>query len=212
MQKNSVKRFSFIGVLVLLTLVTASNAIKAEMSNDYQNNQVIEQDGYIQAFEGGISSTNLVRGESVNIFATLGNFGDLSVTVVSLTAHFEHMDGNIRFNENYSVSFDQNYRTLESGDTFTGSIVADVQNIEAKYNLTIYFTAENSYEAASELGPPARDFIAAENITVSVVDLSSNSSGTIIGIGIVFVVIVLALIGLIFYGWLKEKLGKRKYK
>ncbi|GAH90934.1 unnamed protein product, partial [marine sediment metagenome] len=88
------------------------------------------------------------------------------------------------------------------GETFTGTIVAEVVNIEAKYNLSIYFKAEDVYNVVSEFGASAIDFIAAENITVSVVDLGSNSSGTIIGIGITFTVIVLALIGLIFYGWL----------
>ncbi len=212
MQKSPVRRISFLAILVMLTLVTSANITKAEIDYNIQNNSVIEQSGYIQTIGGGISKENLVRGEKVNIFATLANLGDLSLEVVSLTAHFKHLDGNERFNYNYTIDFDLNHRTLGPGETFTGTIVAEVVNIEAKYNLSIYFKAEDVYNVVSEFGASAIDFIAAENITVSVVDLGSNSSGTIIGIGITFTVIVLALIGLIFYGWLKEKLAKRKYK
>ena len=212
MQKNSVRRISFLAILVMLTLVTSANTIKAEMDYNIQNSSVIEQSGYIQAFDGGISEENLVRGEKVNIFATLANFGDLSLEVISLTAHFKHLDGNVRFDYNYTINFDHNHRTVGPGETFTGTIVAEVANIEAKYNLSIYFIAEDVYESDSEFGAAAIPFIAAENITISVVDLGSSSSGTIIGIGITFAIIVLALIGLIFYGWLKERLAKRKYK
>ena len=211
MQKSSVRRISFLAILVMLTLVTSANIIKAEIGYT-QNSSAIEQSGYIQAVDGGISEENLVRGEKVNIFASLANFGDLSLDVVSLTAHFKHLDGNVRFDYNYTINFDYNHRTLEPGDIFTGTIVAEVVNIEAKYNLSIYFIAEDVYESDSEFGAAAIPFIAAENITVSVVDLGSSSSGTIIGIGITFTVIVLSLIGLIFYGWLKERLAKRKYK
>ncbi|MCK4972901.1 MAG: hypothetical protein KAS52_06240, partial [Candidatus Heimdallarchaeota archaeon] len=68
------------------------------------------------------------------------------------------------------------------------------------------------YDSTSEFGAAAIYFIAAENITVSVVDLGSSASGTIIGLGITFTIMVLSLFGLIFYGWLKERLAKRKYK
>lgn len=212
MQKSSVRRISFLAILVMLTLVTSANITKAEIGYNIQNSSAIEQSGYIQTISGGISEENLVRGQKVNIFATLANFGDLSLDVISLTAHFKHLDGNVRFNYNYTIDFDYNHRTLEPGETFTGTIVAEVVNIEAKYNLSIYFKAEDVYDSTSEFGAAAIDFIAAENITVSVVDLGSSSSGTIIGIGITFTIIVLALIGLIFYGWLKERLAKRKYK
>jgi len=212
MQKSPVRRISFLAILVMLTLVTSANITKAEIDYNIQNNLVIEQSGYIQAIDGRISKENLVRGEKANIFATLANFGDLSLEVVSLTAYFKHLDGNERFNYNYTIYFDLNHRVLGPGETFTGTIVAEVVNIEAKYNLTIMFKAEDVYNVVSELGASAIDFIAAENITVSVVDLGSSSSGTIIGIGITFTIIVLALIALIFYGWLKEKLAKRKYK
>lgn len=212
MQKISVRRISFLAILVMLTLVTSANIIKAETDYNIQNSSAIEQSGYIQAIGGGISEENLIRGKKVNIFATLANFGDLSLDVISLTAHFKHLDGNVRFDYNYTIDFDYNHRTLEPGGTFTGTIVAEVVNIEAKYNLSIYFTAEDVYDSASEFGAAAIDFIAAENITVSVVDLGSSASGTIIGLGITFTVMVLALFGLIFYGWLKERLAKRKYK
>lgn len=212
MQKGSFRRIGFLAILVMLTLVTSANITKAEIDYNIQNNSVVEQSGYIQAVDGGISGEHLVRGEKVNIFATLANFGDLSLDVNSLTAHFKHMDGNVRFDYNYTINFDSNHRTLEPGETFTGTIVAEVVNIEAKYNLTIFFKADDVYNAPNELGASSIEFIAAENITVSVVDLGSSSSGTIIGIGITFTIIVLALIGLIFYGWLKEKLAKRKYK
>ncbi|MCG3223345.1 MAG: hypothetical protein H7647_02680, partial [Candidatus Heimdallarchaeota archaeon] len=124
MQKKSVRRISFLAILVMLTLVTSANTTKAEIDYNIQNSSVIEQSGYIQAFDGGISKENLVRGEKVNVFATLANFGDLSLDVVSLTAYFKHMDGNERFDYNYTINFDQNHRTLEPGDTFTGTIVA----------------------------------------------------------------------------------------
>ncbi len=212
MQKKSVRRISFLAILVMLTLVTSANTTKAEIDYNIQNSSVIEQSGYIQAFDGGISKENLVRGEKVNVFATLANFGDLSLDVISLTAYFKHMDGNERFDYNYTINFDQNHRTLESGDTFTGTIVAEVVNIEAKYNLSIIFKAEDVYDSSSDFGAASIDFTAAENITVSVIDLGSSPTGTIIGIGITFMIIVLALVGLIFYGWLKEKLAKRKYK
>lgn len=212
MRKSSVRGMNFLVVLIMLTLVTASNITKAEIDYNIQNNSYIEQSGYIQAINGGISDVNLIRGNNMNIFATLANLGDLSLEVLSLTAHFKHLDGNTRFDYNYTVNFDENHRSLGPGDTLTGSIVAEVKNIEAKYNLTIYFKAEDVYDATSELGAPARDFVAADNITISVVDLGSNSSGTIIGVGITFTVIVLAIIGLIIYGWAKEKLAARKYK
>ncbi|MCK4896079.1 MAG: hypothetical protein KAS47_04675 [Candidatus Heimdallarchaeota archaeon] len=212
MQKSSVRRISFLAILVMLTLVTSANITKAEIDYNIQTNSVIEQSGYIQASDGGISEEHLVRGEKVNIFATLANFGDLPLDVVSLTAHFKHLDGNVRFDYNYTINFDYNHRTLEPGGTFTGTIVAEVVNIEAKYNLSIYFKAEDVYDSTSEFGAAAIDFIAAENITVSVVDLGSSASGTIIGLGITFTIMVLSLFGLIFYGWLKERLAKRKYK
>ena len=213
MQKSSVRRLSFLAILVMLTLVTSANISKAEIDYKIQNSSVIEQSGgYIQASDGGISEENLVRGEKMNIFATLANFGDLPLDIMSLTAHFKHLDGNVKFDYNYTIKFDSNHRTLEPGETFTGAIIAEVVNIEAKYNLSIYFKAEDVYDSTSELGAAAEDFIAAENITVSVVDLGSSASGTIIGLGIVFTIIVLALFGLILYSWLKEKLAKRKYK
>ncbi len=212
MQKSPLRRISFLAILVMLTLVTSANMTKAEINYNIQNSSTIEQSGYIQGISGGISEENLVRGENVNIFATLANFGDLSLDVISLTAHFKHQDGNDKFDYNYTIYFDNNHRTLGAGETFTGTIVAEVVNIEAKYNLSIYFKAEDVYESTSEFGAAAMDFLVVENITISVVDLGSNSSGTIIGIGITFTIIVLALIGLILYGWLKEKLAKRKYK
>ena len=212
MKKTPIKRINLVTILVILTLFTYVRTAEAQSSFVEQSNAYIEQDEYIQAFNGGIESVNLVRGQTVNIFATLGNFGDQTLNVVSLNADFKHMDGNSRFDYNYTVDIDTDYRQLGAGDTFTATIIAEINNIEAKYNLTIFFVAEDVYDTSSDLGAPARDYIAAQNITVSVIDLGSNSSATIVGLGITFAAIVVGIIALILYGWLKEKIAKRKYK
>ena len=85
-----------------------------------------------------------------------------------------------------------------------------ITNSEASYNVSVYFVAENIYDESSEFGPPALNYTAVEDLLVSVVDLGT-SSNVIIGIGITFGVIVLVIIGIIVFGWLREKLSKRKY-
>ena len=130
--------------------------------------------------------------------------------IPSFNVDFIHLGGNDRFNTTYSVNYDFDHRTLEPGASLTGTLREEITSPEADYNVSIYFKALDAYHPHETFGPSARDYIAAENITVSVVDFGGPSN-IILGIGLTFAAGVGIVVIVIIYGWLKEKLTKRRY-
>lgn len=169
-----------------------------------------QSDQYIAAFDGQISDTYIIRYQTVNIHATLVNFGDQDIEVESLKADFVHLEGNNRFNRTYIYRFDTDHNTVGPGASITGTIRSEIDNPEAGYNVTIYFLALDTYHPHPEFGAYNVKYIAAENITVSVVDFG-GASNIIMGIGIAFAAAVGGIIVFILYGWIKDKIAKRKY-
>ncbi|MCE7741663.1 MAG: hypothetical protein GOP50_04335 [Candidatus Heimdallarchaeota archaeon] len=165
---------------------------------------------YIAAFNGRMSDTQIVRNQVISIYATIVNFGDLTIKVQSLKVDFVHLGGNIRLNSTYTQNFDVDHYKLEPGASLTGTIRTEITNAEADYNVTIYFWAVDEYHPHPEIGAFGKKYIAAENITVSIVDYGGPSN-VIIGIGIAFAVAVVGVIVFILYGWIRDKLKKRKY-
>jgi hypothetical protein len=208
------KRFGLkVGLCLIITLfvtTTFSNVSIAKDSMPITESTFSQTGELIQAFNGNISDTSIIRGDTIYFHATLANLGDQSVTVISLNAEFVHSEGNRQFNREYTVEFDRDHRSIGPEDSFTATMEEVITNAEATYNVSIYFVAENVYDETSEFGPPALNYTAVEEVIVSVIDLG-GSSNVIIGIGITFGLIVLVVIGIIIYGWLKEKLVKRKY-
>ncbi len=180
------------------------------MLNPHANVSRAQSDQYIGAFNGRMSTTSIIRNSRVTIQATLVNFGDLDIEVVSFNAEFVHTGGNDRFNTTYTISYDAYHRTIEPGDSITGTLREEITSPEAEYNVTIYFEATDSYHPHDQFGAIPIAYIAAENITVSVVDFGGPSN-IIIGVGLAFAGIVGIVVIVIIYGWLKEKLAKRKY-
>ena len=208
-KKNGLK----VGVCLIIALFATtpfSNVSNAIDSLPVTENTFSQTGELIQAFNGNISDTSIIRGDTINFHATLANLGDLSLNVVSLNAEFVHTEGIRQFNRRYTVEFDRDHRSIGPGDSFTATLEEIITNAEASYNVTIFFVAENVYDQTSEFVPPALNYTAVEDILVSIVDLGSSSK-VIIGIGVTFGVIVLIVIGIIIYGWLKEKISKRKY-
>jgi len=197
-------------IFILLALTPFANIAKAKNIEQTTDTSISQTDELIQAFNGNVSTTYIVRGDSINFFATIANFGNQNVTVLSLNAVFVHLEGTSRFNRKYTVEFDINHRTIGQDESFTGTLREEIDNQEAKYNVTIYFVAENVYDTTSELGSPALNYTAAANITVRVVDFG-RASNVILGIGIAFAITVVVVILIILYGWLKERFSKRKY-
>lgn len=180
------------------------------MLNPHSNVARAQTEQYIGAFNGRISETYITRNTRVTIQATIVNFGDLEIEVISFNVDFIHLGGNDRFNITYTVNYDFDHRTLEPGASLTGTLREEITSPEADYNVSIYFTALDTYHPHDTFGPSAVDYIAAENITVSVVDFSGPSN-IIIGIGLAFAAGVGIVVIVIIYGWLKEKLTKRRY-
>ena len=204
------KKAGLITVLVLLVVVSITNASMAENNTTVPANNQIEQSNVIQAFNGNISTTYIVRGHTISFYGTVLNYGNLNATILSFNAEFIHLEGNNRFNRHYSVRIDEDHKNLGPGESFTGTLRDEITNPESTYNVSIYFVVEDVYDAQTEFGAPAWNFTAAENIIVTVVDITSPS-GIILGVGITFGVGVLIVIVIILYGWLKERLAKRKY-
>ena len=169
-----------------------------------------QSDQLIAAFNGRISDTYITRYQTVYIDATLVNFGDQPIEVETLKADFVHLQGNSRYNTTYTYRFDRDHNSIEPGDSITGTIKTEITNPEAGYNVTIYFLALDAYHPHPELGAYNVKYIAAENITVSVVDFG-GASNVIMGIGIAFAVAIGGVIIFILYGWIKDKISKRKY-
>jgi hypothetical protein len=210
MSKRIGLKVSLILIIALLATTPFSNVSNARDFVPVTDNTFAQTGELIQAFNGNISDTSIVRGDTIYFYATLANLGDQEVTVVSLNVDFVHAEGDKRFNKRYRVEFDRDYRTIGPEDSFTATMEEVITNSEASYNVSVYFVAENIYDESSEFGPPALNYTAVEDLLVSVVDLGT-SSNVIIGIGITFGVIVLVIIGIIIFGWLREKLSKRKY-
>jgi hypothetical protein len=210
MSKRIGLKFSLFLILFLFVTAQFSNISEAKNFLPRTENTFSQTGELIQAFNGNISDVSIVRGDTIFFYATLANLGDLEVTVISLNALFVHAEGIKRFNRRYTVEFDRDHRTIAPEDSFTATMEEIITNAEATYNVSIYFVAENSYDDTSELGPPALNYTALDLAVVTVIDLGS-SSNVIIGIGITFGVIVVVVIGIIIYGWLREKLNKRKY-
>lgn len=197
-------------VLLLFIVVPFTNASMAENNTPIPAYNQVEQSNVIQAFNGNISTTYIVRGHTISFYGTVLNYGDLNATILSFNAEFIHLEGNNRFNRHYSVSIDEDHRNLGPRESFTGTLRDEITNPESKYNVSIYFVVEDVYDETTEFGAPAWNFTAAENIVVTVVDITSPS-GIILGVGITFGVGVLIIVVIILYGWLKEKFTKRKY-
>jgi hypothetical protein len=208
-KKANLKACLFV-IFILLALSPFANIAKAKNIEQTSDTSISQTDELIQAFNGNVSTTYIIRGEAINFFATIANFGDQDVTVLSLNAVFVHLEGTSRFNRRYSVEFDRNHRTIGPGESFTGTLREKIDNQEAQYNVSIYFVAEDVYDTTNELGAPALNYTAAFNITVRVVDFGS-ASNIILGIGISFALVVVVVILIILYGWLRERLSKRKY-
>lgn len=164
----------------------------------------------IAAFNGRMSDTSIVRNNVVSIYATIVNFGDQTIAVESLKADFVHLGGNNRLNSTYTQKFDTDHYLLEPGASLTGTLRAEITNAESDYNVTIYFWAVDEYNPHPEFGAYGKKYIAAENITVTVLDYGGPSN-VIIGVGIAFAVAVAGVIVFILYGWIRDRLKKRKY-
>ena len=210
MNSGITKKTGLLTILLLLVVTPFTNASVAENSTPIPADNHKEQSNVIQAFNGNISSTYIIRGDTISFYGTVLNYGDLNATILSFNANLDHLEGNNRFDRHYSVSIDADHRNLGPGESFTGTLRDEITNPESSYNVTIYFVVEDVYDADTEFGAPAWNFTAAENIIVTVIDVSS-SSGVIIGIGVTFAVIVAIIIIVILYGWLKEKFSKRKH-
>jgi len=167
----------------------------------------------IQTFDASISSKKIIRGSIVDIYATVANMGDKEFDVVSLNAYFQHYQNISRFDKTYTVKFDYDHRTVKPNETLTGTLRAKITNAEAKYNVTIYFVIEDTYNSTSVEGEnvaPARNFYVATNITVEVIEVATPSE-VVLGIGLTFTALVGIMALYIIFNWLKEKLKKRKY-
>ncbi|MHA2358472.1 MAG: hypothetical protein ACXABK_06870 [Candidatus Heimdallarchaeaceae archaeon] len=210
MNKGTKLKASLCFIFILLALSPISNISKAKNMEQTSDPSIAQTDELIQAFNGNVSTTYVIRGEAINFFATIANFGEEEVTVLSLNAVFIHLEGLRRFNRRYTVEFDRDHRTIGPHESFTGTLREKIANPEAQYNVSIYFVAENVYDTTNELGAPALNYTAAFNITVRVVDFGS-SSNVILGIGISFAIAVVVVIIIILYGWLRERMSKRKY-
>jgi len=210
MKKGIMKKTGLLAILFLLVVIPLTNVSNAEISTPIPADNQIEKSNIIQAFNGNISTTYIVRGSTISFYGTVLNYGNLNASVLSFNAEFIHLEGNNRFNRHYSVTIDDDHRNLGPGESFTGTLRDEITNPESTYNVSIYFVVEDVYDETTEFGAPAWNFTAAENIIVTVIDISSPS-GIILGVGITFGVSVLIIVVIILYGWLKEKFAKRKY-
>jgi hypothetical protein len=210
MSSEIIKKTGLLAVLFLLFVIPFTNASIAENSTPVPSDNHIEQSNVIQAFNGNISSTFIIRGDTISFYGTVLNYGDLNATILSFNAEFIHLEGNNRFNRHYSVNIDADHRILGPGESFTGTLKDEITNPESTYNVTIYFVVEDVYDAETEFGAPAWNFTAAENIRVTIIDIT-RTSGVILGVGITFVVIVVIVVIVILYGWLKERFARRKH-
>ena len=210
MNSGIAKKIGLLTVLFLFVVVPFTNASIAENSTPVPADNHKEQSNVIQAFNGNISSTYIVRGDTISFYGTVLNYGDLNATILSFNAIFIHLEGNNRFDRHYSVNIDADHRNLGPGESFTGTLRDEVTNPESTYNVSIYFVVEDVYDAETEFGAPAWNFTAAENIIVTVIDITSPS-GIIVGVGVTFAVIVVIVVVIILYGWLKERFTKRKH-
>ncbi len=210
MSSGIVKKTGLMAVLMLLVIIPFTNASMAENNTAVPNDNQIEQSNVIQAFNGNISTTYIVRGDTISFYGTVLNYGDLNATILSFNAEFIHLEGNNRFNRHYSVGIDADHRNLGPRESFTGTLRDEITNPESTYNVSVYFVVEDVYDADTEFGAPAWNFTAAENIIVTVIDITSPS-GIILGVGVTFVVIVVIVVIIILYGWLKERSAKRKH-
>ena len=197
MNKKIWIKVSTLTIFMILAFNSASRVARAQ------------SDQYIAAFNGRMSDTYIVRYQTIHIHATLVNFGDQEMEVESLRADFVHLEGNNKFNRTYIYRFDTDHNTIDPGASLTGTINTEITNPEAGYNVTIYFKALDVYHP-HELGAFNVKYIAAENITVAIVDFG-GASNVIMGIGIAFAAAVGGVILFIIYGWIKDKRAKRKY-
>ncbi len=213
MKKNlRIKTGTSILFILVLTVSVFSLSI-AKANNVEQELPILQQSiDQIQVYNGRISSTYVERGEIVYVFATIINLGDQVVPVVSLNANFSHVGNTTALNQVYTVTIDYDHRDLEPGETFTGTLMVEIINPEARYNVEIFFQAEDVYDPNTGPvgGAPAFPFYAAEIFEVHVVDYGGASS-VVVGIGLAIAGVVVAIVLFILYGWLKEKLQKRKY-
>ncbi|MHA1686622.1 MAG: hypothetical protein ACTSYD_09500 [Candidatus Heimdallarchaeaceae archaeon] len=166
----------------------------------------------IQVYNGELSSTRIIRGTKVDIYATIVNLGDKDFAVISLNAEFKHIENLTRFDKTYSVAFDYDHRTLKPNESLTGTLKAEITNPEATYNVSIYFRAEDVYNTSNPIGEAAyRDFYVASNITVQVIDYAEISN-VVFGVGVAFSIGVALVVLFLIYSWLKDKIKSRKYK
>lgn len=166
----------------------------------------------IQVYNGTMSSTRIIRGTTVNIYATIVNLGDQDFNVISLNAEFKHSENLTRFDKTYTTKFDYDHRLLKPNETLTGTLRAEITNPEATYIVSIYFRAEDVYNSSNPIGQaPYRDFYVAENITVKVIDYAEISN-VVFGIGVAFSIGVGLVIVFLIFSWLKDKIKSRKYK
>ncbi|MHA1400617.1 MAG: hypothetical protein ACTSQE_09735 [Candidatus Heimdallarchaeaceae archaeon] len=186
-------------VFLLLMLSITSFAFSVKAENE------------IQAYDGQISETNILRNSNVNIYATLVNLGNKTILVHSLNAEFINADGLTKYNKLYTVKYDQDYRELNPGESITGTLNIKVTNAEGSYNVSIFFKATDVYSADNPLGEaPILNYTTGNIITVKVYD-RANATGIVAGIGFTFLGIVGVVTLFILYGWIKERMTKKKY-
>ncbi len=193
--KNTLKIFSIIFMLFASNMFIHST--KAAVNE-------------IEAYDGVLSKTNIVRGEEVNFFATLVNIGNESFEVISINVMFVNINGSERYNSNYSRNFNTYHRTLDAQESMTATLKAKITNVPSYYNVSIFFVAEDIYNANNPLSPLPNDYFAVKDVVVRVIDMRS-SSGIVLGIGIGFVSIVGVTVLVLIGSYIKNKLKEKRY-
>ena len=198
-------KFTKLSIITIVLALFASNMVLSAKA-----------EGEIQVFDGQISSSRILRGDTFHIHATIVNLGNLTIIVQSLNAFFKNSDNIKRFDVLYTERPDYDHRSLDPGQSLTVTLMDTIRNAEGDYNLTIYFVATDPYSSDEPPGvepidAPALNFTITDTYSVSVYNRSS-ASGVVAGIGYTFLGAVGLVALYLLYNWFKERRLKKKYE
>ncbi|MHA1866662.1 MAG: hypothetical protein ACTSVB_09410 [Candidatus Heimdallarchaeaceae archaeon] len=194
---NIIRKFQFI---IIVGLCISSFVFSVRAENE------------IQVYDDQITDTKIYRNSIINVFATIVNLGNKTILVHSLNAEFINADGLSKYNKLYSEKYDTDHRELGAGESLTGTLRFKVVNAEGTYNVSIFFKATDVYSEDNPLGEaPILNYTTGKIFSVKVYE-QTNASGIIAGISFTFLGIVGVIVLFIFYGWIKERITKKKYE
>ncbi len=196
--RSRIIKSSEVLLLILLMFVTFGSTVHAKGNE-------------IQVYDAQLSEKVILKNTVVDIYATLANLGNKSILVHSLNAEFIAVNASVKNDRVYTHIYDKDHREIGPGDSITGSMKIKVVNPEGTYNVRIFFKATDVYSSDNPLGEaPVLNYTTCYNVTVKIYD-KANITGIVAGIGFTFMGIVGVLGLVLFYGWIKDRINKKKY-